>query len=116
MSINGQAVRTIDVLSRLESCIHEIRSTGDLSEWISPDGLVLLNDNLMHVRQRRPVLERLINTPAQDLPADFAEQDLETETRSFEYLFFHLKGTLQIARGHQNSLRTPDPAQSIEAR
>ena len=101
MTLKTQALRLIDVIDRLENCIDAIMSTGDLSQWMSADGIALLNNTLSTIRERKPVLERLINTPPTRLGADFGAEDLGPQIESYESLFFHLTGTLKLARSRQ---------------
>ena len=101
MNIEIQALRVINVIDRLENCINAIMGTGDLSEWMSADGIALLNDTLRKIRQRKPVLARLVSTPPDPLEAAFSADDLETEIESYDSLYFHLMSTLKIAQGRR---------------
>ena len=116
MSIKGQAIAAIGIIGRLESCIAEIKSTGDLSQWMSPDGIALLNSTLMRIKERGLILERLVNAPAHDITSDFVEEGLMSEIENYENLVFHLTGTLKVARGHQASSNSRDLAPPTEAR
>ncbi|MGY2895621.1 hypothetical protein [Deinococcus sp. UYEF24] len=97
MIIKSQAMRLLDVICRLEDCINAIMSTGDLNEWMSPDGIALLKSTELDIKERKPGLECLINTPPSLIEAHFNERDLENQIQSYASLLFHLTGTLQVA-------------------
>ena len=95
-----QALKLTDVINRLETCINAILNSGDLRQWMSPDGMAFLTDTLTKIRDRKPTLERIINTPPSQLEHDF-EEDLAVQIESYENLLFHLTNTLKLARTYQ---------------
>ena len=98
MTFKNQALSLLNVLGRLENCINAIKSSGDLSAWMSPDGIALLENTLVDIGARKPGLERLIDTPPKRIVADVGEEDLNPQIESYEGLLYHLTGTLKLAR------------------
>ncbi|MGY2892764.1 hypothetical protein [Deinococcus sp. UYEF24] len=114
MLIKSQAIRLTDISRRLEDCINAIMNTGDLSEWMSPDGIALLKNTMADIEDRKPSLERLINTPPNFIKAYFDEEDLEPQIQSYESLFSHLTSTLKFARGRQQLPKIEDSERSLD--
>ena len=95
-------MRLNDVIDRLGVCIHSIKNTGDLSEWMSPEGIELLNSTLRGFKKYKGLPDRPDAVLDDPLYADFQALDMQIE--SYEHLLIHLTSTLKIARDRQGAL------------
>ena len=106
MPLKAHALKLIDINTRLVTRINSIMEAGDLSEWMSSDGIALLNSTLARIEDRKLLLEQIINTSPSALTTDLSEEALEEQVESAEHLLFHLTGTLKLARERQEALST----------